>query len=880
MASILSKKRGEDKVSEDSTAEKKSPAPGKAVEKGSKKAKPPKTTTAVEKPSLLKRHIEWEFRNAYIFAPFLIVFFLPRLMGQSYLDYFLTHLGLTVIVLLPIIQVFIYTFRNYSRTHPPKTKSGKPKRPPQPSLPKTSQYVRDITDIMGNLDHLPWRLFYALGFLAIVLLTGVFTTLSIDTFTNLSGPGSEAAIREVIAGLGVPLIYYAVSIYRTQSIINARQDAIGSVYAIARDTLGYPKANARTTTPRQAKLKNPHEAIEVKKWKALYDIDEFFAVAPEELSVEDVQKWDEFSVNLNAKLPRDEEWRTQRDPRGRGAKVGPANYPTGVLWDGEIDEDPLTFIIGQNLESGKKQYLTLGEVSPHIAVSGGTSSGKTSLAEIIAAQVLLKPMPWDPDLYGMVVIVDPKGPFARRWAGRPGVVAVNGQEDAAEPDDDGNPITGPVVMASGLEWVEEEHRRRASVLARYKDVATWVHLPDDVKRREGFFPILVILDEYLDHTDIEAANGDERVEKENFARNVITRLTGWHARKYRNVGMHMVLIAQEVKMTAIGSALMRNLPVRAITGQMDGSQLRTMFGDRDDIPSLPSTRYTFEDGEKKAKTIPGRARIMNALGQDIEKIQISWFGGKTNSETLDKWLPRGEAPPNGDFSLPAGRPRKKADFDEEGNYIGQDAVVPQDATSDLPDDDAPEETTPAPVGLEDQETFPDEWSQEDESRPAEHDVFPAAQAEDFPQPAPQVEESEKPACSTEGCGNDVKADCSRCNQPTCAEHLDRLAAMKASERFCASCRADHPLVKAGVEEVYSVMVKEVRPLKGFATSFQARPEDGAVSAVITIPTGQKLIEVRGAPGQEVASRSRSAQHSGVDDVIEHVRDAINGYKKG
>lgn len=843
-----------------------------------------KTTTAVEKPSLVKRHIEWEFRNAYIFAPLLIVFFLPRLLGQSYPEYFLTHLGLAVIVLVPFAQVFIYTFRNYSRTHPPKTKSGKPKRPPLPALPKTSQYVRDTTDIMGNLDLMPWRLFYAIGFLAIVLLAGVFYPLSADTFSNFSGPGKQEAIRELIAGLGVPLIYYGISIYRTQSVINARQDSIGAVYAIARDTLGYPKANARTTTPRQAKLKNPHEAIEVKKWRALYEIDEFFAVAPEELSVEDVKKWDEFSVNLNAKLPRDEEWRVQRDPRGRGAKVGPANYPTGVLWDGEIDPDPLTYIIGQNLESGRKQYLTLNDVSPHIAISGGTSSGKTSLAEIIAAQVLIKPMPWDPDLYGMVVIVDPKGPFARRWAGRPGVVAINGQEDAAEPDEDGNPITGPVVMASGMEWIEVEHQRRAAILSRYKDVATWMHLPDEVKREEKFFPILVILDEYIDHTDLEDSGGVDRIEKENFARKVTMRLANWHARKYRNVGMHTVLIAQEVKMTLIGSVLMRNLPVRVITGQMDPTQLRTMFNKEssDEIPSIPSTRYTFEDGEKKAKTIPGRARIMNAGGQDIEKIQISWFGGKTNSATLDKWLPRGEAPPNGDFTLPAGKPRKKSDFDEEGNYIGADPAPIQDATSDLPDDDAPEHATdeaaPTLSGLEDEERFPDEWSGEESPSPATatHDVFPAAQAEDFPEGSP---EAQKPTCTQDGCPNEVKADCTKCGNPNCAEHLKRLASQKATERFCPACRASHPLVKAGIEEVYGVMEQEVRPLKGFKAAFQTR-DDGAVSAIITIPTGQKLIEVRGVPGQDPASRSRSAQHSGTDDVIEHVRDVVNGYKKG
>lgn len=845
--------------------------PGAASEK-----KTPKTTTSVEKPSLLKRHIAWEFRNAYIFAPILIVLFLPRLLGETYADYFLHHLGLAVIVLIPFAQVAIYTVRNYSRTHPPKTKSGKLKRPPLPPLPKTSQYLRDTTDIMGNLDHYPWRLFYALGFLGIVLLAGVFSTLSPGTFASLRGPGQEDAIREVAMGLVVPIFYYAVSIYRTQSVINARQDAIGAVYAIARDTLGYPKANARTTTKNATRLKNPHEAIDVKKWRSLYDIDEFFVLAPEELSVEEIKQWDAFSANLNAKLPREEEWRTQRDHRGRGARVGPANYPTGVLWDGECDPDPLTFIIGQNLESGRRQYLTLNDVGSHAAVSGATSSGKTSLAEIIAAQVLLTPMPWDQSLHGMVVIEDPKGPLARRWAGRPGVVAVNGQEDAAEPDDDGNPITGPVVMASGLEWIEEEHQRRASVLARYKDVATWVHLPDEVKRSEKFFPILVILDEYLDHTDKEAANGDERVEKENFARDVITRLTGWHARKYRNVGMHTILIAQEVKMTAIGSALMRNLPVRAITGQMDPSQLRTMFGDREDIPSLPSTRYVFEDGEKKSKTIPGRARIMNALGQDIEKIQISWFGGRYNMDTLDKWLPRSEAPPNGDFSLPEGKPRKASDFDEEGNYVGSESVPTQDATSDLPDDETPA-PEPAATGLEDEEQYPDEWSQS-EPKPAGHDVFPAAQAEDFPE---DTSEQEPPAtCAQDGCSNEVKAECSRCNKPMCAEHLNRLASMKATDRFCPTCHAAHPLVKAKVEGVYGVMEKEVRPLKGFSVSYQTRETDGAISAVITIPTGQKLIEVRGVPGQEPASRSRSAQNSGTDAVIEHVRDVVNGYKKG
>ncbi|MDN5771747.1 MAG: hypothetical protein L0H24_12745, partial [Microlunatus sp.] len=318
------------------------------------------------------------------------------------------------------------------------------------------------------------------------------------------------------------------------------------------------------------------------------------------------------------------------------------------------------------VDSDTHQFLVTDQYVP---------THNTSAAEIIAAQVLIKAMPWDPDLYGMVVIVDPKGPFARRWAGRPGVVVANGQMDSAEPDEDGNPITGPTVMANCMAWLEAEHIRRANVMARYADVATWVHLPDEVKRAERFCPILVVLDEYIDHTDIEKAHGDERVERENEARIATARMASWHARKYRNVGMHTFLIAQRVNMSIIGNTLMSNLPVRIITGQMDRSQTETMFG-TSEVPSLPATRTVVESGERRVKTIPGRARIMNALGQAIHKVQVMWFGGATNSDTLDKWLPRGEVPVNGDFDPPTGKPRTRADFDADGNLITADSPAP------------------------------------------------------------------------------------------------------------------------------------------------------------------------------------------------------------
>lgn len=348
------------------------------------------------------------------------------------------------------------------------------------------------------------------------------------------------------------------------------------------------------------------------------------------------------------------------DPlRIAGEDEGPGRFtdPTPhdlspALWDGEVHPDPLTFFVGQDLMTTEKRYLRLGEVSPHILASGGTASGKTSIADVIAAQALIKPMPWDQSLHGSVVMVDPTGALARRWAGRPGVIVANGLEDAAEPDEDGNPVTGPLVMASAMEWIEVEHQRRATILARHA-AATWLHLPDEVKREERLAPMIVILDEYLDHIDM--VQGDsEQAQKENHASEVVTRLANWHARKGRSVGIHLVLIAQKIEKGTIDAPLLRNLPARIVTGQVGDAQLRLAFGDQD-FPELVSTRVVVEGGESKMKMVPGRARIMDEPSQRIDTIQIPWFGGRSNAETLDKWLPRGVVPPNGDFSLPVGK---------------------------------------------------------------------------------------------------------------------------------------------------------------------------------------------------------------------------------
>lgn len=330
-----------------------------------------------------------------------------------------------------------------------------------------------------------------------------------------------------------------------------------------------------------------------------------------------------------------------------------------ALWDGGVHPDPLTFLVGHRLDTGEPMHLTLGEMGEHILTTGGTASGKTSLVEIIAAQNLVRPMPWDSSLHGTVVIVDPKGPFARRWAGRPGVVAANGVMDAAEPDENGDPVKGYAVMLSAMRWVRDEWNRRTSVVSGQSPlVGAWTSLPDEVKRRERFAPMFVVLDEYLDFTD---GNDDPECEE---ALQEIARLTHWIVRKGRMVGIHVAVVAREVKASTMGADLLRGLRVRAVTGQMRDSQLRVMFGDREDIPAIEATRRRTVAGEERATVIPGRARIMVTplMGTDpepeITSIQVPWFGGRANADALDKWLPRGEVPPNGDFSLPCGKPRQ------------------------------------------------------------------------------------------------------------------------------------------------------------------------------------------------------------------------------
>lgn len=829
------------------------------------------------------------WRTFIVLAPFLVPLLVAKIVAgdQPLVDYFLGHLALLLVPAIPFIYGISHVARNHQRTHPPRNKNGRPVRPPEPALPSLRQRTKDAADIIANLDTIPWRVSMIGAFLAAVGISGVVLPLSVDDLSGAVGAvqsDPQAALTQLLGPIVVVLVAFGFIGFRVTSIIRNRSEELGLIYAVARDTLDYPKRKPSNPTKRQATLVVPHQAIDVKKWRSLENVDTFFVLAPEELSVEDVEKWDSFAINLNAKVPRKEEWRIQRDPRGRGANVGPANYPRQILWDGDYDPNPLAFILGDNLEVGSRQHLTFGEASPHMAISGGTSSGKTSGAEIIAAQVLVTPMPWDPTLYGEVHIIDPKGPFARRWRGRPGVITSNGQDfSAVDPDvideETGNVVcqrSGILVMAEHVLSLVEEEKRLQGVLGQYPDAGTWIDLPDEVKRAEKMAPKVIIFDEFLDHTS-KAPGNSAQTELENEARETIVSSVDYLLRRARNIGFHVIVIAQRANMKLIGDTMMTNMPVRMVTGQIDPSQLGTMFGTKPAlVPALPSV----VPGSNPPKTIPGRARIMNAAGQAINKVQVMYFGGSTNSQTLDKWLPRGHKPPNGDFTPPGGTPRRIEDFDENGEYIGDKETNPADVSTDevatgaaadagapagARDDAASSTADEAGHSDDDAEQFIDESPAPINAPSLNLDkdaVFPAAQAE-------------APRCEHPGCVNDGVGSCPECGEVRCEHHLESSPDPSDSTLLCIQCRQRHPLAREGVEGLYRALYSLSR--RGGLLPAYTAPEsgDGVVLTAWT-PKKQKVIEVT-AEGGELTARSRAGTVTGNDIVPDNVEETLTAY---
>lgn len=813
--------------------------------------------------------------------------------GQSFGEYLTGHLALLVMPVLPLVAAASYSWKNYRRVNPAQPPRGSKRKPklPKPALPRTRQHTRDINDIIANLDHWPLRLAYLAMMAGAIWVAGNGYPLSVDMLDiAASDPQNlDQPVKSGFWGALVPLVVFGLLRLRTSFVIANRREEIEECYSIAHTTLGYREKLPANPSGRQIAETTPWLAVDVKKWWALYEIDRAFVWAPESLSVSKLDVWDEFSENINIKLPRPEEWRIQRDVKGRGAHIGPANYPRKILWDGECEPNPLTFYIGDDLDDGGKYTLDL-ESSPHAVMSGPTNTGKTSCAEIVAAQVLKKPMPWDPSLRGQVHVIDPKGPFAQRWCGRPGVIVSNGQQNSAvEPhvyNEDGDIVcenTGVLVMAEHMQHIEDEHRRRADVLAQYPDAGTWMALPDEVKREEKFFPILVISDEFLDHTSGQKGSSI-RNEMENVAREFIVSMTDWQLRKARNVGIHYALIAQRANMTRIGDTMMTNMPIRVVTGQIDKPQLETMFGRKPaEIPRLPSHYRDPETG--KAKMIPGRARVINAFGQPIAKIQVAWFGGEKNSETLDKWLPRGNKPPNGDFSLPTGtRARAEDDFDSEGNYIGEiDEAAkrpPEDTDGTPTGEPLVSEETSDEVAESTGESSADDSSTESPLEPAAPDteespgIFPAAETED----------------SCDSCDAASSWSCPECQCHYCTDHGKRTRNPdpEAAARFvCGECAARNPYVKVGLAVLLPELTTKVRRYRLHHEYTIREDSDGNEYGELQVRSeegGKKIVEVFARPDQEspdhgygYRARSSSGTVEGLTAVQDRIDVAISTY---
>lgn len=527
-----------------------------------------------------------------------------------------------------------------------RAKSSKQVKEPKPPLIGFRFAWREWFEIITFFDTWKRRVFYAVMTIALIVGIIIFPYGRTDPPSQdgdfdlaLLTEGWEFATSlespEFWFTFAGPLIWLAILASRCHKIGKERRENIRVIFDNAAAKLKYPRKKTGVKED-EMKFQQPYSAIQVIRWKDLDYPDEFFVASPTDINVDDLEPWNELQANLDARMPHEKGWRVEHHPKGIGATFLPADYPLQVLWEGQQHKEPLTFLLGADLDKpGKYLSFTFEDASPHSATVGGTGSGKTSVSEAIIAQAATKVMPWSEEgdpIYAHTYIVDPKGPFAARWKGRPNITSISGVEDSV--NEDGDTISGIEAMRDVIKEYYEIMDERAK-LVNSKGVPKWLDLDDATLREERLAPMFIALDEYLDHTD-EIKSKSDQSERDNQARSEIEEYVMYVARKGRSLGFHIMLIAQMANMTALGSALMRQLVSRIIMGNMDPSTYKSFF-DTTNVPLLPAARIN-SDGDMK--TIPGRGRIMNAPGQPIGRMQAFFFGGKDNSETLDKFLPR------------------------------------------------------------------------------------------------------------------------------------------------------------------------------------------------------------------------------------------------
>lgn len=555
--------------------------------------------------------------------------------------------GLALLVLFPILLWPIWK-RTATQRHiiamGGKTGTGKRSakqsiRPPKPLLQPYWRSFTQWVDIVFFNDARTWRIGYLIG---AVIVLAVTLTCTIDPAVVLNEPRDPAALMPNVAiQLIVPLLYYAVIASRCHTIGKMRSEVVKTIYNVSAAAFKYPPPGSSVRRAGDDSPLMTPDCIQVHKWETLTVPHQFAIPTTKSTSATDEQVWAELGANLNQRVECSTEdgWHVTRDKRGRGCTVTPADYPRGVLWDGEQDPDPMTFLVGQNLDiPGEWLKVTFSVTSSHFLVTGGTGTGKSSFAEAIMGQAASKRMPWNRAVCWDCHIVDPKDAFHSRWKGRPNITSTSGIEESFNTD--GDPISGIEAMAEHMALLEAELKRRQQWLkTNGNGAAKWSDVPEDVLAETGFRPCLIVSDEYLDHVR-KAKGRSEQVERDNDARDEIVRITDDLHRKGRSLGMHMITVLQRANMGNIGSDVPSNAQGRIVMGNIDGSQYQSMFNTVD-VPVLPAE--TFDTEKQDFVPIPGRGRLQPTSGGRIVRMQVLYFG-KGNIETLDKWLPVGGSP--------------------------------------------------------------------------------------------------------------------------------------------------------------------------------------------------------------------------------------------
>lgn len=465
----------------------------------------------------------------------------------------------------------------------------------------------------------------------------------------------------------------------------------------------------------------------------------------------------------------------------------------------------------------------------------------TSVTEAIVAQAATKPMPWsDPEdpIYAQIYIVDPKGPFANRWENRPNCHVVNGTRDKKNAD--GDDISGIEAMEEMVSHFSDEMNRRGKIIDD-AGLAKWLDFSDEEKRKLRLAPAFICLDEYLDHTD-KLTSKSEQGERDNTARQVLTEQVLLIARKGRSYGFHIMLIAQMANMTAIGSALMRQLIARIIMGNMDASAYQSFFGTTE-VPLLPTQR-------SNGKGIPGRGRLMNAPGQKIHRLQAFWFGGDENSETLDKHLPKSSA---------GGR----RSGEEEEPYMGEEPDELEEVEV--------EESTPAPEPPPAAEK-PKAKPKKTPPKPKKTDVADASElfgkkADSAPEPDEEDEGLEE--CVVDGHRSSTVRACDnpKCSNKVCAAHKQSPDGVMW---VCPDCAKKHILTRMKLGSFYP-WAKKAAESKGGSVTW-AKSSSGV--EVLVRMDGVELVKVT-SDGKEVEALNGQATVQGVTAARKMVTESLS-----